>query len=155
MWVQPIQIHDVKTIMTKSVRKRREQQADTVSSSSTYCNHPLPFSFDQSESAAGPDCKRISSWHAHLQRAAICRLPSLPGGYICYNTNIIEATNEFLKSTIRGETTLATDITLALASLPASYTSNIPSCCFASIKFSIKSDISSKSSPWGGNPDKN
>lgn len=84
----------------------------------------------------------------------MCRLPCLPGGYICYNTNIIQATNEFLKSTIKGETTPAADIALALASLPATYTSNIPSCCFASIKFSIKSGISSKSSPWGGDKKK-
>lgn len=47
----------------------------------------------------------------------MCRLPCLPGGYICYNTNIIQATNEFLKSTIKGETTPAAHITLALASL--------------------------------------
>ena len=85
----------------------------------------------------------------------MCRLPCLPEGYISYNSNVIQATNEFQKSTIKGETTPATNVALALAAIPATYTSNIPSCCFASIKFSIKSDISSKSSPWGGDPDKN
>lgn len=73
--------------------------------------------------------------------------PRLPGGYICYNTNIIQATNEFLKSTIKGETNPAAATVLALASFAATYTSNIPGCCCASITFSIKSDISSKLNP--------
>lgn len=76
-----------------------------------------------------------------------------PAGYICPTTNIIQATNEFLKSTIKRETAPAADSALALGSLSATYTSNIPTCCFASITFSIKSDISSKSSPWGGKAD--
>lgn len=44
-------------------------------------------------------------------------LSCLPGGYICHSTNITQATNEFLKSTIKGEATPAACITLALASL--------------------------------------
>lgn len=39
------------------------------------------------------------------------------GGYICNSTNITQATNEFLKSTIKGEAAPAAHIALALASL--------------------------------------
>lgn len=50
----------------------------------------------------------------------LARLPAcLPawGGYICNSTNITQATNEFLKSTIKGEAAPAAHIALALASL--------------------------------------
>lgn len=39
------------------------------------------------------------------------------GGHICNSTNITQATNEFLKSTIKGEAAPAAHIALALASL--------------------------------------
>lgn len=62
----------------------------------------------------------------------------LPGGYICYNTNTIQATNEFLKSTIKRETVLAADIAWHSHSLPATYTSNIPSVVLFPSNFPLK-----------------
>ena len=62
-----------------------------------------PLSLFSSGFASGPGCKRISSWRGHLLRTAVRKQPSLPGGHICYNTNITEATDEFLKSTIKSE----------------------------------------------------
>lgn len=50
------------------------------------------------------------------EQAAAHWLPRLPAGCICYNTNITEASNEFLKSTIKRETTPAAATAMPLAS---------------------------------------
>lgn len=154
MWVQLIQIHDTKPIKMRSktrANKRRKDRGGAL----TKC--PLHRCLSYSWSTARLSRKHIPWWlRPTTKSGSVLRLP---GGYIGYNTNIMQATsewmNEFLKRTINRETTAAADIALALASLPATYTSNILSCCFASIKFPIKSDISSKSGPWGGNTVKN
>lgn len=142
MWER--RIRDMNAIKTRMKRKwSQEERADTVSCLLSTSTPPSLFLSRAGLQNALPPGTLI---YKEKQCAA---LPAcLPGGYICYNTNIIQATNEFVKSTIkRGEKTSAADIALPLASLPATYTSNIPGGCFASITFSIKSDISSKLNP--------
>lgn len=97
--------------------KTRQERTYMMSCCGTYCHCPLPLSLFHREPTAAPGCKPTSSWYAHLYRVVVYWLPCLPGGYICYSTNITQATNEFLKSTIKGEATPAAHIALALASL--------------------------------------
>lgn len=95
-----MQIHDIKAIKT-----RRNKMS--------CCGLPV-----STRPLQGPrSAPSRASWHTHLYRVVVRSPLRPPEGYICYNTNIIQATNEFLKSAIKRETTAATDIALALTYL--------------------------------------